>query len=1305
MHESHKSKYSVHPGSDKMYQDMKQLYWWPNMKADIATYVSKCLTCLRVKAEHQKPSGLLVQPAIPQWKWENITMDFVTKLPRTQSGNDTIWVIVDRLTKSAHFLPMRETDPMDKLAKLYLKEVVTRHGIPVSIICDRDPRFTSNFWRSFQKAMGTRLDMSTAYHPETDGQSERTIQTLEDMLRACVIDFGNGWEGHLPLIEFSYNNSYHASIKAAPFEALYGRKCRSPVCWAEEIVQIKQRMQRPRRLSKLSKECKLLVIAKRATPISLDEINIDDKLHFVKNQWEILEREIKKLRPKSFPIIKVRWIIQEEVLVHWEREDQFRGIVCSLHKNRTLEHPSSPDYVPGPEHPPSPIEIPYVPEPEYPEYLVPSEDEAPMEDQPLPADASPVALSPGYVPDSDLEEDPEEDSKEEHADYPADGGDGDDEPSGDDSDDDTDDDDEEPFEDEEDNEEEEHLAPADSFAKPVIDHVPLAGDTEAFETDESAPTPRAPQIRIPFAHTRLRRHAAAPTPPLPVAPSPLPLPSPLTTSPTDAGVPLGYRAAGIRMRATAASPPLSLPPTSPRTDVLEAEMPPRKRACLTTPAPGYEVGESSAAGAARQQLTPEVGHWDEIVEAFGDSTTTLEVGRPRSDDLILWLGRGLRDRPYHRHTALALDREAVYARIAWTGSEERSAAIEAHVRTLEAQVATLIAQTTSLQTQLTTALGRIETLEARDPEPQDGPAEAGSSCIAAALAERDASRSRDGDNSHGSGTDRRRQVPTQRECTYTDFLKCQPMNFKGTEGVVGLTQWVEKMESVFLISNCAITNQVKFASCTLQGSALTWWNSHVRAVGQDVAYTMPWTALKRMITDKYCPRGEIKKLESEYWNLKVRGTDLMTYNQRFQELALMCDRMFPEESAKVERYVGGLPDMIHGSVKASKPQSMQEAIEFATEMMDKKMITAAERQAENKRRFEEPSRNTQNQQQPFKRNNVARAYTAGPGDKKPYGGTKPLCAKCNYHHDGPCTLKCTNCKKTGHSARDCKVRPTANYNNNNNNNNNNNQRTQGTNPRVITCFECGLQGHYRNDCPKLKNGNQGNRAGNGNAVARAYVVGSAGTNPNSNVVTGTFLLNNRYASILFDTGADRSFISTAFSSLIDIIPTTLDHGCDVELADAKYHAVIVCDEKLVRIPFGDKTLIFHGDGSNNGHESRLNIISCTKAQKYLLEGCPIFLAQVTMKKAEDKSKEKQLEEVPIVQDFPEVFPEDLPGIPPTRQVEFQIDLIPGAAPVARAPYRLAPSEMKELSDQLKELSDKERMEYDTVSALGSSGSW
>ncbi|GJZ53975.1 reverse transcriptase domain-containing protein [Tanacetum coccineum] len=213
---SHKSKYSIHPESDKMYQDLKKLYWWPNIKEIITKYVSKCLTCSRVKAECQKPSGLLVQSEIPMWKWERITMDFITKLPKTLKGHDIIWIIVDRLTKSAHFIPTQEID-------------------------------------------STQLDMSMAYHPETNRQSKRTIQTLEDMLRACVIDSGKGWEKHLPLVEFSYNNSYHASIKATSFEALYGRKCRSPVCWAEvgdvqltgpeiihetteNIVQIRQRL-------------------------------------------------------------------------------------------------------------------------------------------------------------------------------------------------------------------------------------------------------------------------------------------------------------------------------------------------------------------------------------------------------------------------------------------------------------------------------------------------------------------------------------------------------------------------------------------------------------------------------------------------------------------------------------------------------------------------------------------------------------------------------------------------------------------------------------------------------------------------------------------------------------------------------------------------------------------------------------------------------------------------------------------------------------------------------------------------------
>ncbi|GJT19213.1 putative reverse transcriptase domain-containing protein [Tanacetum coccineum] len=596
--------------------------------------------------------------------------------------------------------------------------------------------------------------------------------------------------------------------------------------------------------------------------------------------------------------------------------------------------------------------------------------------------------------------------------------------------------------------------------------------------------------------------------------------------------------------------------------------------------------------------------------------------------------------------------------------------------------------------------------------------------VTAALAVRDANRSTNGDDNHNSGMGVRRTERAACECTYTKFLKCQPLNFKGMEGVAGLSQWFERMESVFHISNYTVENQVKFAICTVHSVSLTWWNTHVKTVGHDAAYSMPWKTLMKMMTDKYCRRNEIKKLEMEIWNLKVKGTDLTSYTQRFQELDLLCGRMFLEESDKIEKYVGGLPDMIHGSVVASKPKTMQDAIEIATELMDKKICTFAERQTESKRKFEDTSRITRNQQeQQNKRQNTGRAYTAGCGEKKPYGGSKPLCAKCNYHHDGPCAPKCHKCNKVDHFARDC--RSTANANNANN------HKGTGSGQKP-TCYECGFQGHFKRKCPKLKNNNnRGNQVGGGNASAKVYTVGHAGTNPDSNVMTGTFLLNNRYASVLFDTGADRSFVSTAFSSQIDITPTTLDHHYDVELADGriirlntilrgctlnilnhpfnidlipvelgsfdaiigmdwlvKYQAIIVCAEKIVRIPWGNETLILHSDGSNQGYEARLHIISYTKTHKYMLKGCPVFLANVNTKEMEDKSEKKRLEDVPIIRDFPDVFPEDLPGLPPTRQVEFEIDLILGAAPVARAPYRLTPYEMKKLSEQLKEVSDK-----------------
>nr|GFC28034.1 putative reverse transcriptase domain-containing protein [Tanacetum cinerariifolium] len=255
-----------------MYKDMKKLYWWPNIKADIATNVSKCLTCVKVKAEHQKPLGFLVQPKIPEWKWDNITMDVVTKLPKSSQGYDTIWVVVDQLTKSTIFTPIRETDPMDKLARIYLKEVVTRHGIPVSIISDRDPRFASNFCRSLHNALGTRLDMSTEYHPETNSQSARTIQTLKDMLRACAIDFGKETIEKIVQIKKGMQaardrQKSYADLKRKPMQFQVGDKVMLKKCHADEPIAV-----------------------------PLDGLHFDDKLHFVEEPVEIVDHEVRRLK-------------------------------------------------------------------------------------------------------------------------------------------------------------------------------------------------------------------------------------------------------------------------------------------------------------------------------------------------------------------------------------------------------------------------------------------------------------------------------------------------------------------------------------------------------------------------------------------------------------------------------------------------------------------------------------------------------------------------------------------------------------------------------------------------------------------------------------------------------------------------------------------------------------------------------------------------------------------------------------------------------------------------------------------------
>ncbi|GJQ96156.1 putative reverse transcriptase domain-containing protein [Tanacetum coccineum] len=415
-------------------------------------------------------------------------------------------------------------------------------------------------------------------------------------------------------------------------------------------------------------------------------------------------------------------------------------------------------------------------------------------------------------------------------------------------------------------------------------------------------------------------------------------------------------------------------------------------------------------------------------------------------------------------------------------------------------------------------------------------------------------------------------------------------------GVAGLTHWFEKMETVFHINNCQEKYQVKYATCTLLNSALTWWNSHKRTIGIEAAYAMSWAELMKFMTEVYCPINEVQKIETELWNLAVKGNDLTAYTRRFQEL---------------------------GNVIAAEPSQLQDAIRIANNLIDQKLKGYA-RSAENKRRLENNTRDNRGQQPVFKRQNVggqnvAKTYTAGNNEKKGYVGSLPYYNKSKTHHAGPCIVRCGNCKRVGHMTRDCKVTVTLN-----------NQRALVGNQHGFVCYECGRPEHFRKDCPKLRNQNRGNKTRNRNvnktenqtrgneATTKAYSIGGGGANPDSNVVTGTFLLNNCYASMLFDSGADRSFVSSTFSALLDVAPSTLD-------------------TRLLGHPF-DIALM------------------------------PVELGRffdsssVTSKKNEDKSEEKRLEDVPIVREFLKVFPEDLPGLPPARtrsRVYSKIDLRSG----------------------------------------------
>ncbi|GJZ92653.1 putative reverse transcriptase domain-containing protein [Tanacetum coccineum] len=571
--------------------------------------------------------------------------------------------------------------------------------------------------------------------------------------------------------------------------------------------------------------------------------------------------------------------------------------------------------------------------------------------------------------------------------------------------------------------------------------------------------------------------------------------------------------------------------------------------------------------------------------------------------------------------------------------------------------------------------------------------------VAKAIEEYEKSRANlDGAGSSGGNNGNAGRTVNVQGCSHKTFLNGKPHSFKGTEGVVGLRRWIEKVEQVFETGKCAEEDKVMFAASTFEGRALTWWNGNVHTLGLVNANRIPWTEFKMMMTTEYCPAIEIQKMEQELWTLTLKGDDIEAYNNRFHELALMCPELVPTERKKIEKYVRGFPERIKGNITSSKPATLHDAINMARELVEQSVQGRATRIGEsNKRKWEDHQRNPNNNnynnnnnrnrnnnyhQQQNRRQETARAYAAVPAEGKVYAGNLPKCNRCNFHHSGQCPPKCQKCQKAGHLEKDCRVRPPG----------------AGVYPyQDVTCHGCGEKGHFRNRCPKA--GNQQNVG----ARARAYAVGE---NPqqNPNVVAGTFLLNNHYACILFDSGAEKSFVSSAFTSFIDIAPIALNTSYEIELADGKvvstntvlrgctltlynhifkidllptrlgsfdviigmdwlscHRAIIDCCEKIIRIPLSNgKILEVQGERPEKDPGS----LACIKAD------------------------EKKLDDIQIVRDFSEVFPDDLSGLPPVRELEFRVDLIPGASPVVKSPYRLAPSEMLELSNQLKELQEK-----------------
>ncbi|KAI3686867.1 hypothetical protein L1987_80556 [Smallanthus sonchifolius] len=563
------------------------------------------------------------------------------------------------------------------------------------------------------------------------------------------------------------------------------------------------------------------------------------------------------------------------------------------------------------------------------------------------------------------------------------------------------------------------------------------------------------------------------------------------------------------------------------------------------------------------------------------------------------------------------------------------------------------------------------------------------------------------------------------QCTFKHFNSCNPIKFFGTEGAIGLLQWFESMESTFLNSDCPDNLRVRYATSVLQKRALTWWNSEKRTRGVEVATSLSWDDLKKSMTDELCPRNEMRKLETEFWDHAQDSGDNLAYTTRFQELSLLVPHMITPLVREIEKYIGGLPMQIQDAVLGSNPPTLEAAIRLSATLSDNHVKAGTLTRKGSKKvvstlaAVKDVKPESSNRNKKRKGRNFAAVTPVVPPiqvaplgqNPKPYRGPNPQCQTCKYHHPAnlPCRL-CSSCGRYGHVVTTCLTRPPV-------------HQAAPVNRPIYpaplngqACYECGDPNHFRDRCTKLHH--------QGGPQGRAFNINANEAQENNDVINGTFLVNNHYASILFDTGADRSFVSLTFESRLAKQRKKLDNSYFVEIANgksitinsvirdcnlelnnhefsvdllpmqlgsfdiiigmdwlSKHHAEVICYEKCIRIPLpsGD-TLVIFGKKPCRG----LQLMSCTLAQKYLRKKYVAFLAHVV----DTKDKGKKLQDILIIRDFPKVFPEDLPGLPPPRQVEFRIDLVPGATPVAKAPYRLAPSEMQELASQLQELLSK-----------------